>query len=158
MPEISEGGLLLIRKKFPGLKILLFGENESMPAIRKYFKQGIFAYLPKTADPLEIETALSYLESGEPYVSPSLSHALSHWLTDTVRKKKPGCNLTQREQEVLHLIVEEFTTPEIAKQLYISNCTVETHRINLIQKLGVKNVAGLVREAIQRQLYMEKTG
>ena len=155
MLEASEEGTLpRIHRKFPNVKILLFGVEENVPVIRKYFKQGIFAYLPKTADAEEIGLALNCLELGELYIPPSLNQTFTSWLTDPVRKKKPGCKLTQREQEVLHLIVEEYTTLEIARQLYISQCTVETHRINLIQKLGVKNVAGLVREAIQRQLYL----
>jgi DNA-binding NarL/FixJ family response regulator len=155
IPEVHDGSAFQsIHKNYPHLKILLFGVGETVPEIRKYFKQGICAYLPKSADAAEIESALACVESGELYVPASLNKAMASWLTDPVGKKKPGCKLTQREQEILQLIVEEFTTSEIAKKLYICKCTVETHRINLIEKLGVKNVAGLVREAIQRQLYL----
>ncbi len=153
IPQVRDGSALQsIHKRFPGLKILLFGMEETVPEIRKYFKQGIWAYLPKTADSADIEAALSYIEAGELYVPASLNKTIASWLTDPVRKKKPGCKLTHREQEILQLIVEEFTTNEIAQKLYISHCTVETHRINLTQKLGVKNTAGLVREAVQREL------
>jgi len=62
--------------------------------------------------------------------------------------------LTPRENEVLQLIVEEHTINEIAKKLFISQCTVETHRVNLIHKLGVKNTAGLVRVAFEAGLYV----
>ncbi|MCO6477059.1 MAG: response regulator transcription factor [Phaeodactylibacter sp.] len=65
------------------------------------------------------------------------------------KKKK----LTEREQEVLQLIIEEYTTKEIAKKLFISSCTVETHRLNIIQKLGVRNTAGIVREAMRMDLF-----
>lgn len=153
IPEVRDGSAFrLIHREYPHLKILLFGAGETVPEIRKYFKQGICAYLPKTAGAAELETALAYVEAGELYVPASLNKAFTSWLTDPVRKKKPGCKLTQREKEVLQLIVEEFTTIEIAKKLYISQCTVETHRINLTHKLGVKNTAGLVREAIQQDL------
>lgn len=155
IPEVHDGtAFQSIHRKKPRLKILLFGVGETVPEIRKYFKHGASAYLPKSADFGEIEAALACIEAGELYVPASLNKSFSNWLTDPVRKKKPGCKLTQREQEILQLIVEEFTTTEIAKKLYIGPCTVETHRIKLIQKLGVKNVAGLVREAIQRQLYL----
>jgi DNA-binding NarL/FixJ family response regulator len=154
IPEVREGSAFrIIHRKYPDLKILLFGIGETLPEIRKYFKQGISAYLPKTAGVEEIEAAIVCLSEGELYISSTISKAFNNWLTDPVRKKKPGDKLTQREHEVLQLIVDEFTTIEIAKKLFISQCTVETHRINLIQKMGVKNVAGLVREAIQRQLY-----
>lgn len=142
-----------IREKMPEVKILFFGTGESVPEIRKYFKQGVCGYLPKLAGVVEIETALACVEAGELYVPASLSNAFASWLTDPVCKKKPGCKITHREQEILQLIVEEFTTHEIAKKLYISHCTVETHRINLIQKLGVKNTAGLVRVAFEAGLY-----
>ncbi len=155
LPEVQDGSAFVaIHKQNPDLKILLFGQGESVPDIRKYFKLGASGYLPKTSDAAEILLALDCLKSGEIYLPESLHKALTNWLTNTARKKKPVCKLTEREQEVLQLIVEEFTTCEIAKKLFIGQCTVETHRIKLIQKLGVKNVAGLVREAVQRQLYV----
>jgi DNA-binding NarL/FixJ family response regulator len=155
IPEVQDGSAFQsIHRQYPNMKILIFGAGETLPVIRKYFKQGISAYLPKSADATEIAAALDTLDAGELYVPKSLNETLANWLTDPLRKKKPGCKLTHREKEILQLIVEEFTTTEIAKKLYIGQCTVETHRIKLIQKLGVKNVAGLVREAIQRQLYL----
>ena len=155
MSEVHDNSeLQAIHKYFPELKILLFGAGETVPEIRKYFKQGVCAYLPKTADKEDIEAALSAVESGDLYVPAALNKIFASWLTDPVSKKKLSCKLTQREQEILQLIVDEFTTLEIAKKLYIGKCTVETHRIKLIEKLGVKNTAGLVREAIQRHLYL----
>lgn len=155
LPEVQDGSAVqTIHKQLPDVKILLYGTGESVPEIRKYFKQGVSAYLPKSADAEEILTALESMKSGERYLPESVNKALASWITHTPRKKKPACKLTEREQEVLQLIVEEFTTGEIAKKLFIGQCTVETHRIKLIQKLGVKNVAGLVREAVQQQLYV----
>lgn len=63
-----------------------------------------------------------------------------------------NCNLTQREREVLYLIAYEQTTPEIARQLYVSHHTIITHRRHLLSKLNVKNIAGLVRVAMENQL------
>jgi len=60
--------------------------------------------------------------------------------------------LTAREKEILALIIKEFTTEEIAAKIFISTKTVESHRSNLIQKLGVKNTAGLVRVAFEKGL------
>ncbi len=155
IPEVHDGSAFQsIHRNSPDLKILLFGTGETVPEIRKYFKQGICAYLPKSSDSSEIEAALACIEAGDLYLPSSMNKSFASWMTSPMGKKKPGCKLTQREQEILQLIIEEFTTTEIAKKLYIGKCTVETHRINLIEKLGVKNVAGLVREAIQRQLYL----
>ena len=68
------------------------------------------------------------------------------------RKKTQGIPLTEREIEVLKLIADEYSNPEIAEQLFISVRTVDTHRRNLLDKLGVKNTAGLVKYAIQKNL------
>jgi DNA-binding NarL/FixJ family response regulator len=154
LPEVQDCSLLkIIRKKTPNAKILLFGSDETIPEVRKFFKIGICAYLPKTLDVAEINTALSNVVEGNIYVPASMNKIFASWLTDPVRKKKPGTKLSLREQEVLQLIVEEYTSIEIAKKLFISKCTVETHRINLIEKLGVKNVAGLVRVAFEAGYY-----
>lgn len=154
LPDVQSGLLIkTIHKKFPKLKILVFGLGQTIPEIRKYFKLGTCAYLPKTVVREEITAALAILKTGGIYVPASLNKAFANWLTDPMHKKKPGCNLTNREQEILQLIVEEFTTHEIAIKLFICQCTVETHRNNLIQKLGVKNTAGLVRVAFEAGLY-----
>lgn len=142
-----------LRKRFPELCILVFGASESIPEIKAFFKEGVAAYLPKTATIDEIGQALACIAVGERYVPSSLHTELTAWLTDPRGKKKQNRSLTQREQEILQLIVEEYTTCEIAKKLFISQCTVETHRINMIQKLGVRNTAGLVRVAFETGLY-----
>lgn len=154
LPEVRQEQIVKhLRRAYPQSKILLFGAGDTIPEIKNYFKQGIHAYLPKTAGPGDIAEALSNIMAGNLYVPPSLNRTFTSWLTDPMRKKKRGSEITQREKEVLSLIVEEHTTGEIAKKLFISYCTVETHRINLIQKLGVKNTAGLVRVAFEAGLY-----
>ena len=153
-PGVREQHLIRqIRRTAPHLKILLFGSGESVPEIKKYFLDGILVYLPKTSEVVEIDLALQSLFEGTLFVPPSINFTFTNWLTQKVLKKKQGFDLTSREKEILSLIVEEHTTGEIAKKLYISACTVETHRVNLIQKLGVKNTAGLVRVAFESGLY-----
>lgn len=154
LPEVRQEQIVKhLRHAAPQSKILLFGSGETIPEIKTFFKQGIHAYLPKTAGPADIAEALHHIAAGDLYVPHSLNRTFTSWLTDPMRKKKRGSEITQREKEVLSLIVEEHTTGEIAKKLFISYCTVETHRINLIQKLGVKNTAGLVRVAFEAGLY-----
>ena len=88
IPEVRDGSAFQsIHRKHPHLKILLFGAGETVPEIRKYFKQGVCAYLPKTAGAADIETALDYVAGGEIYVPASLNKAFTSWLTDPVRKK-----------------------------------------------------------------------
>jgi len=151
---IQETNLIqLIRRKFPDTRILIFGADESVPEIKKLFKQGIHAYLPKSSTAAEIQKALEEVMAGHLYIPAALTKTFSSWLLEASRKKKREHELTQRETEILFLIVEEHTTNEIAQKLFISHCTVETHRINMIHKLGVKNTAGLVRVAFEAGLY-----
>ncbi|MDG2450730.1 MAG: helix-turn-helix transcriptional regulator [Saprospiraceae bacterium] len=71
---------------------------------------------------------------------------------------KQGNRISQREQEVLHLVAYELTTKEIAAKLFISNHTVISHRKNLIEKLNVKNTAGLIRRAFELGILSISTG
>lgn len=145
------------RKAVPEGNMLLFGSGyDSIPDIKKYYKLGVRAYLPKTSVAEDLSRALSEVAAGRSYIPLSLHLTFDSWLTTPVRKSRQGARLTPREKEVLDLIVEEHTACEIASKLYISQCTVETHRVNLIQKLGVKNTAGLVRVAFEAGLYQRR--
>ena len=66
--------------------------------------------------------------------------------------RHPSYPITTREQEVLHLIAYEYSSKQIAHKLYVNHDTVNTHRKNLLRKMGVKNAAGLVRAAFERQI------
>lgn len=149
----SEQTIKTFRRAAPQIKVLIFGSGESVLDIKNYYKQGILAYLSKTATAEDICAALTEVAEGHLYVPPSLADTFAAWLVDPLYRKKPKQSLTRREKEVLNLIVEEHTAHEIAGKLFISQCTVDTHRINLIQKLGVKNTAGLVRVACEAGLY-----
>lgn len=151
---VKETGLIqFIRRKFPETRILVFGVDETVPEIKKLFKQGIHAYLPKSSSAEDIQKALEEIIAGNLYIPAFLTKTFSSWLLEASRKKKRDHELTERETQILFLIVEEHTTNEIAQKLFISHCTVETHRINMIHKLGVKNTAGLVRVAFEAGLY-----
>ena len=152
----SEGSsriLKTVRRNAPATKILLYGVNESITIIKHYYQQGSHCYLKKEASVSEMDIALSSIGRNEIYVSLSLTQQFSNWLCQDNTKKQTTMNLTPREQEVLKLIVEEYTTKEIAQKLFICPSTVETHRLKLIQKMGVKNTAGLVRIAVEQDLW-----
>jgi len=93
--------------------------------------------------------AIEQVAAGEQYLSPAVSEKL---VAAALRQPKQAGfipKLTRREKEVLGLILEEFTNVEIAEKLFISLSTVETHRRHLCEKLGARNTAGLVRDAIK---------
>jgi DNA-binding NarL/FixJ family response regulator len=147
--------LLLIRqikKEFPQLKIILFGRITCLSILFKLRKMGLDAYLYKDVSCQEFVQAILAVMNGHAYLQESISKALNCFGNSVYSKAKKNA-ITKREQEILELIVDEYTNQEIAQQLYISIPTVETHRKNLLLKMGVKNTAGLVREAILRQGY-----
>lgn len=144
----------VIKKQFPFLRIILLRDHAEGISIKKCFQQNIDGFLLKTVEPDELLAALRSVAKGEPYIQHSMRMTVLDWLLPRPAKTE-RCKLTEREQEILRLIVDEYTSKEIATKLFISTCTVETHRLNLIQKLGVKNTAGLVREALHRNIYRQ---
>lgn len=130
---------------FPESSIMIL-KNEATPKhIKAYFQLGVKAYAPKSILPESLQEAILFLNKGQTFLDPQISQ---NWIDTSMGLHTQPKKLTRRESEVLQLIIEEHTTKEIAKKLFISPCTAETHRINIIQKLGVRNTAGMVREAV----------
>jgi len=158
----KEGFLLLIHLKkgftsnlrlikqflseYPLAKIVVLSENCDQRHIKSFFKFGIRAYVLPTISDGKLKQAINEVLSGKSFLDSSVSET---WIDMTLNADKKTRKLTRREEEVLDLIIEEHTTREIAEKLFISSCTAETHRINIIRKLGVRNTAGIVREGIR---------
>jgi DNA-binding NarL/FixJ family response regulator len=152
LPE--EKFISCIKKEFPNLKIILFGKTANLSVLPKLRRVGLDGYLTKNISAIELQKAIFTIMGGSGYLQESLSAAFNHFSTEIVTKQKKSENkITKREQQILGMIIEEYTNQEIAEELFISLPTVETHRKHLILKLGVKNTAGLVREAILTQWY-----
>ena len=123
--------------------------------IHKLMKYGIQGYLLKNAGIEELKTALKAVANGGTYFSKqiNITDAESDFRnTITIDDNLVGEVLSKREIEILKLICKEFSNAEIAKKLFLSVSTVETHRKNLIAKLGVNNTVGLVKFAIKNNL------
>lgn len=137
-----------LKKKYPLLQILGTDNVVNPEIARKCFYHKIDGYIGKTASINQYKNALNALDNGERYIQKELRESLFASFTGKKLKPKAKHSPTNRELEILQLIIDEFTTMEIANKLFISKCTVETHRLNLLQKFNVKNTAGLVREAM----------
>ena len=138
----------------PGVKMILLQQSNSPAEIKEFFNKGISGYLGINGSVEEIVEAFQSCKKNMTYIDPRTSKDLSLLYLESQNEKIfPFEKLTDREKEVLQLIVQGYTTRQIAECLYISKCTVETHRLHLIRKIGVKNTASLVREAMNRQLY-----
>jgi DNA-binding NarL/FixJ family response regulator len=136
-----------IRQKYGAhIKMLLLGTAADAKKMKLFFTLGATGFTLQTVEPQALIDAVERVGKGELYVHPDL---ISAYLSPKPVAPTAIDVLTKREQQILNLIVDEKTTQEIASQLYISLATVETHRHHLIHKLGVKNTAGLVREAMR---------
>lgn len=142
----------LILKKHPELRILALTNMDSILYIYNMFRLGVSGYLLKNCDPAQVIHAIETLYKGEQFLEPSLSEKLNEF---TFRIKKEAAirpSLTAKEKEVLRMTVNGATIQEISEQLFIGLRTVEYYRSNLFMKLEVKNMAALIKKALEMGL------
>lgn len=138
---------------FPTLKIIALTNFEDVSFIKQIMKNGAMGYLLKNTGKNELIEAIKTVLNGERYLQQNIRNILlNESLGKTASTSFFMPKLTSREKEILILISKEFTTHEIAEKIFISVKTVESHRNNLMQKLAVKNSAGLVRVAFEKGL------
>jgi len=136
----------------PELKIIAFTSYLKTAFLKKMMQNGASGFLLKNSGYDEITDAIYNVMDGQEYIQEEMKALL---MQESLKRKPDRSfipKLTRREKEILSLILEEHTTQEIAEKLFISAKTVETHRLNMLQKLGVKNTAGLVKVAIEKGL------
>ncbi|WP_430466795.1 response regulator [Winogradskyella ouciana] len=134
------------------LKIIALTNFEDISFVRRMFKNGIHGYLLKNTDKLELINAMKTVLSGELFVQKDIQRKLLLPSTKKGTNNDLKTNLTRREQDVLVAISEELTTQEISEKLFISPKTVETHRMNIMSKLGAKNSVGIIKIAMESGL------
>ena len=152
----SENGIEVcgqIKVEKPDIKIIALTMINELSVIRKMINNGVDGYLLKNVDKEELINAIIEVNKGNQYWGSNTSHKIyNRFLQEKVENKTSLPTLSRREKEVLELIIEEYTTQEIAETLHIGFSTVETHRRNLSIKLGARNTAGLVRIALENKL------
>jgi DNA-binding NarL/FixJ family response regulator len=140
-------------KEFPRANVLILSMHASEEYVWQALSAGAAGYLLKGAELAELALAIKAVARGETYLSPPISKQV---IKDYVRRVGGGETLferlTPRQREILQLIAEGTTTKDIAKALEISVKTVETHRAQLMERLDIHDVAGLVRYAIKTGL------
>lgn len=146
-----------IVKRHPNTKVLAISMFDEQRYIVKMLQAGAMGYVLKNTGKNEMVSAINSVMAGESYFSQEVSTIMmSQFMTRggfaPSSEAKHDVSLTKRETEIIRMIAEELTNAEIAERLGISSRTVDTHRRNLLQKLDVKNTAGLVKFAIQNNL------
>jgi DNA-binding NarL/FixJ family response regulator len=148
----------LIKEQFPRVKVLILTMNNELSLIKSLLEAGALGYILKTNGREELARAIRIVASGLSYFSDAVAQEMARqYLSANGTKAKAEENshaqqLSDREKEVVALVAREYSSVEIAELLFIAPTTVDTHRRNAMSKLGVKNLAGLVKYAIKQGL------
>ena len=137
-----------VTKRYPEIRVIVLTVHEAGEYALRAVREGAAGYLPKSAASIELEQAIQTVIRGERYISPETAQNTIFEVTNRSTKRDLLATLSPRQREVLRLIAEGKTTKQIAQVLEISVKTVETHRAQLMERLGIHDVAGLVRYAI----------
>ena len=139
-------------RKYPYLKVIALTNFDDISFTKRMLKNGAHGYLLKNTDKIEILEALKTVLSGELFIQKDIQKKLLNQTINKTNNNGLKPNLTRREHEVLVAISEELTTNEISEKLFISPKTVETHRMNIMSKLGAKNSVGIIKIAMEKEL------
>jgi two-component system response regulator NreC len=136
----------------PELKVLVLTMHASPEYVSRAVREGADGYLLKDSAVQDLVAAIQAVTAGREYYSPPVQRELSAMVRGNAGGKRRVEPITDREREVLKLVAEGLSTKEIATRLDISTRTVETHRANLMRKLGLHSVARLTQYAIREGL------
>jgi DNA-binding NarL/FixJ family response regulator len=151
MPGLSGFEVLkAASEKFPEVRLIVLTIHDEEEYAFRALRAGAAGYLPKSAASAELKMAIEHVMGGKKYISPTVEQkAAFEFGRITAEGPVPLSELTPRQQEVLKLIAEGHSTKSIARTLNISVKTVETHRAQLMDRLNIHDIAGLVRYAIK---------
>lgn len=146
-----------IKEEYPDMKILILSMLNEDEHIKKVLKAGASGYILKNSGKKDLLNAINEVSNGKYFFSEQATQSIMMDLMGQKGRRVETDNdtvpLTERELEVLEYIVKEFTNQEIAEKLFISVRTVDAHRRNLLEKVGARNTAGLVRYAMEKELF-----
>ncbi|HEV8118945.1 MAG TPA: response regulator transcription factor [Thermoanaerobaculia bacterium] len=133
----------------PGTRVLLLSMHSNEEYVLQALRAGVSGYILKDSALTELELAIQAVRRGDTYLSPAVSRHVGDYVRRSGGEPTPREGLTSRQREVLQLIAEGESTKQIAGKLGVSVKTIETHRSQLMNKLDIHDVAGLVRYAIR---------
>lgn len=142
-----------IHRDFPDTAVVMLSMHANEEYVLQALRAGASGYLVKDAATAELEIAIRSVINGKTYLSPSISKTLiDEYLGNSAKARSPLERLTARQREILQLVAEGRTTRQIAELLSVSVKTVETHRAQLMDRLEIRDIPGLVRYAIRTGL------
>jgi DNA-binding NarL/FixJ family response regulator len=143
-------------REFPDARVIILSMHGTPEYVCRALRGGAAGYLLKDALVAEVELAIRAAARGETYLTPAVSkHVIDSYMQRLDADSNPLDLLTPRQREILQLVAEGKSTKEIARLLHISVKTVETHRMQLMDRLNIHDVPGLVRFAIDQGLIQQ---
>lgn len=137
------------KKQFPQVRFIVLTMHADGQYVVKAARSGAFGYLLKNANKEELSKAVREASFGRKYFNSEISQLM---VGNMSLEGDDPQQLSERELQVLQLVSDGKTTKEIADELYVSSRTVETHRVNMMKKLGVQNTAELIKKAVKLNL------
>jgi DNA-binding NarL/FixJ family response regulator len=141
-----------LREQHPGVRVVILSMHAGEEYVLQALRAGAVGYLLKDAATGELELALRSVMRGESWFSPAVSRQVVEGYVQRVGGEAAADVLTTRQREVLKLVAGGKSTKEIAFDLNLSVKTVETHRAQIMERLGIRDVAGLVKYALKTGL------
>lgn len=152
MPELNGADATrAIQEREPKCRVIVLSMYSDREYVRRALTAGASGYVVKRSAAKELVDAIRAVYAGQRYLSPRVADVIIDAYAGNERDD-PLSRLSAREREVLQLLAEGHTGAQIAERLSLSQKTVETYRARLVEKLGIRDLAGLVRFAIQRGL------
>ena len=142
-----------IRKEFPGIKVIVLTQYEDREYVLPVIEAGASGFISKASASSELTSAIRSVYRGDSFLSPSIARLLVddyRHLARVEKSKDTFEQLTDREREILKLLADGHSTPEIARMLFISPKTVERHKTNLMAKLDIHNRLDLFKYALRK--------
>jgi DNA-binding NarL/FixJ family response regulator len=141
-----------IRAESPAVRVLILSMHAGEEYVVQALEAGAAGYILKDCAPAELELALKAVTRGDSYLSPRVSRQIVEGYVQRTGSGKGREQLSPRQREILKLVAEGLSTKQIAHHLGVSVKTVESHRAQLMERLRIRDVAGLVRYAIRAGL------
>ena len=141
-----------VRKIYPHIAILVLTMHDEQRMITNMIRAGVKGYILKNAGKEQFLSAIRSLANGEMYMSDEVKNKMITNISPGEKQNQLIPKLSDREKEILQLVAKEYTTQQIADQLFISHHTVISHRKKLLFKFNVQNTAGLIKRAIETGL------
>lgn len=153
MPEMDGVQLTKeVKKLYPEVKILVLSMHDDKDIISEILLAEAEGYILKNTGKIELTKAIEYITEGSTHYSKEVLHIMMQKVKKQHQSSEEIKVLTERELEIVKLIVQEYSTSDIAEQLFISPRTVDTHRKNIMSKTNSKTIIGLIKYAFKHGL------